>query len=473
MQGSGISKVSYGNSALTMRASRSVRGLSRRDESHRVIQEYQSEVAELQSWREPARLRLTLYLLAALVLSVFALSFVLRLDRVVTTVRGQVVSVDTNIVLQALDDSIIRAIHVKEGDEVRAGQHLVTLDPTFAAAEANQFRLQLANLQAQSARLEAESEQRPFVWTARNAQADDYGALQQALFRQRADQFSAQLQSYDEKIAQTHVTIIRWTSDADRLRKRLKIFEEIEAMRVTLEEKRAGSRLQLLQATDQRIELARNLELALNSLREASHQLSGLQSDREAFVKQWFGAIAQELVTVRQAQDAAQEQLAKAQKREELVGIDAPEDGVVLKLVKLSAGSIIKSGGEVLQIVPLRARLEAEVEVSSDDIAFIRPNDPATIKLEAFDYIEHGWAEGRVRWISEGAFTVDDNGQMVPPFYRARLDITKLNFKNVPDSMRLVPGMRVTADIDVGTRTVFAYLFHGIIRSAGEAMRER
>lgn len=456
-----------------MKPFRSARDRSRREKHKALVQVYQSELGELESWREPARLRVTLYVLATLVILACGLSFILRLDRVVTTVGGQIVSVDPNIVLQALDDSIIRAIHVKEGDQVRAGQRLVTLDPTFATSEANQLRLQLMNLRAQLARLEDERDQRLHRPARSDVEASEYVALQQALYNQRAAQFSAQLQSYDEKIALTRATIARWTADAEQLRKRLKIFEEIEGMRITLEAKNAGSKLQLLQATDQRIELARNLEIDLNSLKEANHQLNSLTSDREAFVKQWFSAVSQELVSVRQARDVALEQLAKATRREELVGIDAPEDGVVLKLVKLSAGSIIKAGGEVLHIVPLRAPLEAEVQVVSDDIAFIRPNDPTTIKLEAFDYIEHGWAEGKVRWISEGSFTLDDDGRTVPAFYRARVQITSLKLKNVPDSTRLVPGMRVTADIDVGTRSVFAYLFHGVVRSAGEAMRER
>jgi len=42
----------------------------------------------------------------------------------------------------------------------------------------------------------------------------------------------------------------------------------------------------------------------------------------------------------------------------------------------------------------------------------------------------------------------------------------------VPDSFRLVPGMTLTADISVGSRSVFMYVLKGVIRSVNEAMRE-
>jgi HlyD family secretion protein len=59
----------------------------------------------------------------------------MRLDRVVTTSAGQIVTTDPAIVLQALDASIITSLDVQEGERVERGQLLATLDPTFAAAD--------------------------------------------------------------------------------------------------------------------------------------------------------------------------------------------------------------------------------------------------------------------------------------------------------------------------------------------------
>ena len=95
------------------------------------------------------------------------------------------------------------------------------------------------------------------------------------------------------------------------------------------------------------------------------------------------------------------------------------------------------------------------------------------VKLDPFAFIEHGSAEGKVRWISEGAFTTDDNsGATVEPYYKVRVEFTNIKLRNVPPSFRLIPGMTLTADIHIGTRSVFMYVLAGAIGGVGEAMRE-
>ena len=69
---------------------------------------------------------------------------------VVTSVGGKLVSTDRVNVFQSLDPSIIKSINVHEGDEVKAGQVLATLDPTFAAADVKQLKQQVASLRAQT-----------------------------------------------------------------------------------------------------------------------------------------------------------------------------------------------------------------------------------------------------------------------------------------------------------------------------------
>ena len=112
------------------------------------------------------------------------------------------------------------------------------------------------------------------------------------------------------------------------------------------------------------------------------------------------------------------------------------------------------------------------MHIAARDVGFVRPGDKTTVKLDPFNFVEHGTASGYVRWISEGAFLQDDNGNTVDPYYKARIALTEVKLTAVPDSFRLVPGMTLTADINVGSRSVFMYVMKGVIRSANEAMRE-
>jgi HlyD family secretion protein len=95
------------------------------------------------------------------------------------------------------------------------------------------------------------------------------------------------------------------------------------------------------------------------------------------------------------------------------------------------------------------------------------------MKIDAFNAAEHGTAKGKIRWISAGAFTTDDDGKPVDyTYYKARCSVDATNFKDVPKNFRLIPGMTLQGDINVGTRSVAMYLLSGMMRGVREAMRE-
>ena len=243
-------------------------------------------------------------------------------------------------------------------------------------------------------------------------------------------------------------------------------------MRTELEKKGAGSLLNLLQSQDARIELARQIENTRNSLVETKQSLDSSVADREAFVQQWASQLSQELVKGRGDLDSARAQYEKALKHQDLVRLTAPEPSVVLTMAKLSVGSVLTQGTTFLTLMPLNAPVEAEAHFLTRDVGFIRTGDPCIIKVNSFNFVAHGTAEGKVRWISEGAFTTDDNNQPTEPYYKARCSIDKMNFYDVPANFRLVSGMTLSADVKFGTRSVAMYLLGAVLRGANEAMRE-
>jgi hemolysin D len=396
----------------------------------------------------------------------------MKMNRVVTSNAGLIVTTEPTIVLQALDPSIIKSLEAQEGEHVKSGQLLATLDPTFATADVSAATSQIASLEAQIARAEAELAHRDFDPPVGTTSEGGYMALQKAYFIQRKGQFEAQLLAYNEQIAQNKATIRKLKDDLDHYEDRVKISQQIESMRASLAANQYGSRLNLLVATDQRLEILRTQDFDRNGLVESEHQLASTIANRDAFVEQWVGQVSQELVSARNAFDAARQQLTKAAKHQDLVRLEAPEEAVVLKLAKLSVGSVLKEADPFITLAPLHSPVEAEVHISAREVGFVRPGDSATVKLDAFNFVEHGTASGAVRWISEGAFTQDDNGSSVDPYYKARIALTKVQLTAVPDGFRLVPGMTLTADINVGSRSVFMYMLRGVIRGVSEAMRE-
>jgi len=434
---------------------------------------FQSETAEILSGPEPVRARTTLFVSAAIFLGLALVALTMRVDRVVTSTAGVMVTIDPTVVLGALDQSIIKSLDVHEGQVVKQGEVLATLDPTFTTADVGALKAQVANLDAEIARCQAELAQKPFdVPQQRDPIATSYLALQRQYYLQRKAQYDAQLRSYDEQIAQLKATIAKYVNDETRYGDRDKISQEIENMRAIEAKDQVGSRLNLLTATDQKLEIERSLEFDRNAAAETQHQLEATTATRETYIQQWFGQVSQELVTAEGNRDTANEQLSKANKHQELVRLEAPENSMVLKLAKLSQASVLQPGDPLVYLAPLRSPLEAELHIAARDIGFIRVGDETTVKLDPFNFVEHGAAEGKVRSISEGAFTTDDNGQPADPYYKVRVALDPLKLHDIPEGFRLVPGMTLSGDIHAGTHSVFFALMSGVIGGVRDSMRE-
>jgi HlyD family secretion protein len=439
-----------------------------------TVRQFQSETDAIREAAEPLVARATLFVLSAFLVSIVAILCLTRVDRVITSLSGSIVPAGQVNVLQALDPSIIKTIDVREGAQVEPGQLLATLDATFTSADLTQAKLQVASLEAQAARDEAELKQQPLVF-ADNSDPDfkKYAALQKALYGQRVAQYTAQLNSFESKIKETQATIEKLRGDDTRYRQRDEILQKIETMRTTLAERGTGSQLNMYISKDARLELLRTLENAHNGLIEAKNTLGSITADRDAFKQQWFAQLSQDLVTTRNKLDEARAVYEKALKHQNLVRWTAAEPSVVLTMGRLSVGSVLKPGDPFITLMPIDTKLEAEIRISSRDIGFIRAGDPCTMKVDAFNAPEHGTASGKVRWISGGAFTTDDDGKPLDyTYYKARCSVDASHFKDVPSNFRLIPGMTLQGDINVGTRSVAMYLLGGMLKGIREAMRE-
>ena len=77
-----------------------------------------------------------------------------------------------------------------------------------------------------------------------------------------------------------------------------------------------------------------------------------------------------------------------------------------------------------------------------------------------------------MRWISEGLVYLGHRRQGSCAILQGAGQDREIEFHGVPANFRLIPGMTLTADVKVGTRSVFRYIMGGFVRGAGEAMRE-
>ncbi len=437
-----------------------------------VIEPWRSKTDTVVGRRGPSLGSPTVWALVGMMAVLAGIAPWIQVDRIVTSTRGRIVATEAVRTFQALDPSIIRTVDVKEGEEVGAGRLLATLDPTFADADAEGLRRQVGGLDALISRARAEQDGKPLALGTDAADPDPYPMLQQRLFGSRAAQLRAQILSFDEKVAAAKAAITRIEADQVHVEDREKIARQIEGMRDTLYKSGSSSLLNLLQASDAHLELERSVENNRNSLAELHQQVAGLQSDREAAVQQWYAASSQELVTAETQRDAARASLDKAVRHADLVRLTASKPSVVLTLTELSAGSVLKEGDPVLTLMPLDAPIKAEIAFSAADIGFVKPGDPVSLKLDAFNYAEHGTAQGRIDWISPGAFKTDESDKPTAPYYKARVTVEAVNLINLPAGFRLIPGMTLVADINTGRRSLAGSVLGVLVHGLGEALRE-
>lgn len=442
----------------------------RRDKAaDQTINDFQSHMAEIVGSPYPRNLRITVHVLVLMLVIAITLSAVIQLDRVVTG-PGRLVSRTPTLLVQPLDSSVLREIMVRPGDQVAKGDVLVTLDPTISSADVSTLRSNRAALKAQVARLEAEQEERPLEAPAANdlATTNEY-----AIWKSRQAERVARLSVYEQKIQATSGLIASGARDAEHFRARLKVSEEIEGMRSELARKEVGSRLNVLIAQDTKAEISRNLSNSEQQIKTSRNELESIRSEREAFLQQWRSELTTQLGAKRTELSQVEDSLSKAEYIRDLVELRAAADATVVSVADVGSGSVVPSGEVLVSLMPANATLEVEADVAGMDQGFVKVGDEVLVKLNAYEFTRYGMVKAEVRSISENSFSQRDDGTVAPErYFKVRAEIKAIELRNVPDNLRLVPGMPLQADIVVGSRPIIANLLDRVIANAREGLRE-
>jgi hemolysin D len=140
-----------------------------------------------------------------------------------------------------------------------------------------------------------------------------------------------------------------------------------------------------------------------------------------------------------------------------------------------------------MRLVPADVPLVADLQIDTRDVARLHPGDQVTVKFEALPWQQFGLARGTLRTLTPDVLNDENSRQTAedmsapdmktqarqsPIHYRARIEIDKTEFRNLPDEFQLRPGMRLVGDIKVGRRSVLEYILNPITRVLDESLRE-
>lgn len=409
-------------------------------------------------------------LLLLLVLTVLWLTFG-KVD-VVASASGRLVPADNVKLIQSAGGGVVRAIHVRDGERVRAGQVLVELDPTVSSAEVAQARqaLQTAELNAARARaILSALDGRGLAFVPPLGLPPAIAANHRALAHSQL----AEIEAGSDAAASNRTAALAARNEAlieaARFEETLPLLDEQIAANETLLARGYVSRLRVIEMRRQRLSAARDRDRALETARRAAAQLAAAGSAGDQGRSEARARILGELAAAEADAAVRREELGKAEQRSRLQRLVAPVDGTIAQRAVHTVGGVVEPARPIMVVVPDNAPLVVEVRVLNRDVGFVTIGQPVAVKLEAFPFTRFGTVPGRIESI--GSDAVEDERLGLVYVARIRLDRTTIDRDGEPVS--LTPGMAATADVRTGRRRLISYLVSPIDQTRTEAGRER
>jgi HlyD family secretion protein len=421
--------------------------------------------------------RVVLWVLLALLLAALAWSAVGRLD-IIAVAQGRIVPQNYLQIVQPAESGIVKELLVREGDLVKAGQILARMDMRFSEADRQSLRSELASRSLQLRRIDAE-----LAGTSLAPKAGDPPVL----FAQVDAQFRARRQAYLDSLETEKAILGKAEQDLRsakeieaKLRKQLPIYREQEAAFEKLTKEGYAGRMMYLEKQRDRIEKEQDLKAQEFVIESVSATIEQSRKRLAQLSSNYRQSLQNERVDAEAQYQKLQQDWAKSTARHELLELRAPQDGIVKDFATHTLGSVLQPGTVLMTLVPTNDPMQAEVWVQHDDAGFVGAGRPVKLKLATYPFQKYGMIEGEVKRISPDASDAPDaraeRREQMPATGSGYRTLVSLNTPYLEvDGKRypLSPGMQVTAEINLGTRTVLEYILSPVQRTLHEAGRER
>jgi membrane fusion protein, adhesin transport system len=349
----------------------------------------------------------------------------------VTRAPAQIIVAARTQLIQSADGGVVTQLHVKEGDNVKTGQLLATLQKERAQAAVSDSSAKVAALRITLARLQAEVYGKPLRFSPDLLQYGEYIRNQTDLYNKRQSAYLDDQRALEGilRLAETELAINR----------KLEVTGDV-------------SRAEIL-----RLE---------RSVADIKAQLSNKRN-------KYFQDAQAEMTKAQEDLSTQSEQLRDRTQVLEQTELVAPVDGTINNIKINTVGGVVRPGDVIMEMLPTGDNLIAEAKISPGDIAFIELNQDASIKLDAYDSSIYGAMHGKVTYISPDVVT-EETRQGPMTYYRVRIRITGTEFTGTKSQeIKLRPGLTAQVDIKAMERTVWSYLTKPISKTISGAFGER
>ncbi len=428
---------------------------------------FEQEADEVMSRSKTQRAQKIVRASAVIVLLLIVWAALAKVDEV-TRGEGRVIPSRQLQVLQSFDGGVVSEILVKEGQVVEVGQLLLKIDETRATSGVRESAAQGFALRARQARLTALAEGSPFSPPPMGSDPEEARILQgeKALYEAKRSELSTLLSINGQQLQQRQQELAEMRSRKSSAARSLELGQQELAKTKPLLASGAVSEVDILR-------LERDLSRSRGESEQASAQIARVQASigeaqrkieetEIAFrneARKELAEVVGKLNALNEGQVALSDKVTKSQ-------VKSPVRGRVQRLLANTVGGVVQAGKDIVEIVPLDDQLVLEARMAPKDIAFIRPEQSATVKFTAYDFSIYGGLDAKVENISPDT-VIDERGNA---YYLVRVRTTRSNFS---EKLPIIPGMTAEVDVLTGRKSVLTYLLKPVLKVKAYALSER
>jgi hemolysin D len=398
-----------------------------------------------------------------------------RID-VVATAQGKVVPNDRIKTVQPFETATVKAIHVTDGQAVKAGDVLIELDATMAQADKDRVMGDLAVALVQVARANAmlaalDRGKAPSLQRPAKVGEKDEAKFQEAqrLLAGQYGEYTAKLDRIGSEIARREAELRSTQELVRKLEQTAPIAQQRAQDFKNLVDQNFVSRHGYLEREQARIEQEADLANQRSRLKEIEAALREARGQRTAMTAETRRVNLDSITDGQQKAAALEQELLKADSRSRMMQLTSPVEGTVQQLAVHTVGGVVTPAQPLMVIVPRDNLLEVEAFIENKDIGFVKPAQEAEVKIETFQYTKYGTIHARVTSVSHDAINDEKRGLIYST--RIKMDRSTINVEGT--EVGLSPGMAVSVEIKTGKRRVIEYFLSPLMQYGQESLRER
>lgn len=402
--------------------------------------------------------------------------FILLMQIEGAVVAAGAVKVDLNRkVVQHQEGGIVKAVRVRDGQQVAAGQTLIELADVAVDAGAGLLRNQYDGELARNTRLAAEKSMRtqlafPANLTRRLSQPGvrEIVDRERALFVARRDTLDSQISLLKKQIedVQSEIAALERQIEADRTA--LVLQKEELAVNQKLVEQKFIQRTRIIALERAVAEYATRLGEHEADLARSRQKINDLQLRILAQRNEYTESATRDLRESSNKQLDLEQRLRPMEDAARRQFIVAPVAGVVVGQKVFTAGSVVGPRDVLMEIVPNEAKLVVEAKVRPEDITHVRTGAQADIRLTAFRYRDTPVVSGKVTHVSADVFTEQQTGAV---YYNVLVEVSRDALARA-GNLYLQAGMPAEVFVKTVRRSIATYLFEPVTSFLNRALRE-